>query len=215
MRFQPVGDAALRIELGDPGRVCAWDAAVEKADIPGLLAHVPALTALTVFYTPHVLRYAELVRRLESLSPGDVAPPPGPLVEIPTLYDGPDLAFVAERAGMSTSDAAALHAEPTYEVRMIGFLPGFPYLGGLPPRLASPRLASPRRSVPAGSVAIGGALTGVYPMESPGGWRLIGRTPLKLYDPAKEPGILLKPGDRVRFRPLDAREFEELACAST
>ena len=213
MRFQPVGDAALRIELGDPLRVRAWDAAT--ADVPGVLARVPALTALTVFYAPQVVRYAELCARLEGLNPTAVAPPPGPLHTLPTLYDGPDLAFVAERAGLTPDEAAALHAEATYDVQMIGFLPGFPYLGGLSPRLAAPRLPAPRRSVPAGSVGIGGGLTGVYPLESPGGWRLIGRTPVKLYDPAKEPGILLKVGDRVRFRRVDAEEFRELACAST
>ena len=205
MRFTPMGDAALRIELGDdPERVRAWDAALRRAALPGVVSVVPAYATVTVFYAPHEVRYAELLARLEAIPVGAEPAPPSELVVVPVVYDGPDLPFLCEHAGLAAEEVVRLHSEPTYLVRMIGFLPGFPYLSGLSPRLAAPRLPSPRRAVPAGSVGIGGAQTGIYPMESPGGWRLIGRTSVKLYDPAKEPGTLLKAGDRLRFEPVNA-----------
>jgi inhibitor of KinA len=205
MRLTPLGDAAVRIELGvDPDAIRAWDLALAKAELPGVRSWVPAYSTLTVFYQPHAIRYAELRRRLEALSPAAAPPPASEVVVLPVVYDGPDLPFVAARAGLSAEEVVRLHSEPTYLVHMIGFMPGFPYLGGLNPRLFCPRLDSPRRSVPAGSVAIGGEQTGVYPLEAPGGWRLIGRTSATLYDPSKEPGTLLKAGDRLRFHPVGA-----------
>src|SRR5688572_19687199 len=188
MRFTPMGDAALRIEVGDdPDRVRAWDAALRRAELPGVRSVVPAFATVTVFYAPHEIRYADLLARVEAIPVGAEPAPPPALVVVPVVYDGPDLPFLREHTGLATEEIIRLHGEPTYLVRMIGFLPGFPYLSGLPPRLAAPRLPSPRRAVPAGSVGIGGAQTGVYPIESPGGWRLIGRTSLKLYDPAADP----------------------------
>jgi KipI family sensor histidine kinase inhibitor len=137
----------------------------------------------------------------------DVVVAPGRLVEIPVRYggaDGPDLGEVAAHAGLTESQVVVLHASVEYDVYMVGFSPGFPYLAGLPERLAMPRRATPRVRVPAGSVAIGGLQTGVYPLASPGGWRLIGRTPLPLFDPRREPPVLLSLGDRVRFVPVEA-----------
>ncbi|HEX7902090.1 MAG TPA: 5-oxoprolinase subunit PxpB [Planctomycetota bacterium] len=205
MRFTPMGDAALRIEVGDdPERVRAWEAAIRRAELPGVRSVVPAFATVTVFYAPHEIRYADLLARVEAIPVGAEPAPPAALVTLPVVYDGPDLPFLREHTGLTTEEIVRLHSEPTYRVRMIGFLPGFPYLSGLPPRLAAPRLPTPRRSVPAGSVGIGGAQTGVYPLDSPGGWRLIGRTSVKLYDPAQEPGTLLKAGDLLRFQPVDA-----------
>ena len=205
MRFTPMGDAALRIELGDDADlVRAWDVALRRAELPGVLTVVPAYATVTVFYQPHAIRYADLRRRLEALDVASAPPPPAEVVTLPVVYDGPDLPFLREHTGLTTEEIVRLHGEPTYRVRMIGFLPGFPYLSGLPARLAAPRLPTPRRSVPAGSVGIGGAQTGVYPLESPGGWRLIGRTSVKLYDPSKEPGTLLKAGDLLRFQAVNA-----------
>jgi inhibitor of KinA len=209
-KIQPLGDAALRVGLGegiDPElnrRVRAAALAIERAAIAGVVECVPAYAAVTVHYRPHVVRYAELRRAIETALAGaeEVELPPGRLVEIPVVYDGPDLAFVAEHAGLSVEEVVELHSRPEYVVYMIGFAPGFPYLGGLPERLATPRLEKPRLSVPAGSVGIGGAQTGVYTVESPGGWRLIGRTSAALYDPGREPASLLAAGDRVRFRPV-------------
>jgi KipI family sensor histidine kinase inhibitor len=135
-------------------------------------------------------------------------------IEIPVCYGdafGPDLDAVAAHAGLDASDVIERHANAEYRVAMLGFMPGFAYLLGLDPALHAPRRASPRTRVPAGSVAIGGAQTGIYPRELPGGWQLIGRTPLALFDASRTPPALLRPGQRVRFRPIDAGEFAALA----
>lgn len=139
-------------------------------------------------------------------------------VEIPVCYDGkygPDLDAVAKHARLSRDEVIAHHTETEYTVAMLGFAPGFPYLLGLDPALHVPRRADPRTRVPAGSVAIGGAQTGIYPKDLPGGWHLIGRTPLALFDPARDPPCLLAPGDRVRFRAIDMEAFAKLTetCA--
>jgi KipI family sensor histidine kinase inhibitor len=134
-------------------------------------------------------------------------------IEIPVCYGdayGPDLDAVAAHAGLDARDVIARHVQADYRVAMLGFMPGFPYLLGLDATLHAPRRASPRTRVPAGSVAIGGAQTGIYPRELPGGWQLIGRTPLTLFDPLREQPALLRPGQRVRFRRIDADEFEAL-----
>jgi KipI family sensor histidine kinase inhibitor len=135
-------------------------------------------------------------------------------VEIPVCYGGecgPDIAAVAEHAGLLRDAVIARHTAAEYTVAMLGFAPGFPYLLGLDPSLQMPRRATPRTRVPAGSVAIGGAQTGIYPRELPGGWHLIGRTPLVLFDPQRELPCLLAPGDRVRFHAIEADEFGRLA----
>jgi allophanate hydrolase subunit 1 len=151
-----------------------------------------------------------------ALRAGDPAPAAGVWceVEIPVCYGGehgPDLDAVAAHAGLSRDEVVARHAGAGYTVAMLGFAPGFPYLLGLDPALHVPRRANPRTRVPSGSVAIGGAQTGIYPRELPGGWHLIGRTPRALFDPARNPPCLLAPGDRVRFRTITADEFAPLA----
>ncbi|HEX5960369.1 MAG TPA: 5-oxoprolinase subunit PxpB [Rhodanobacteraceae bacterium] len=133
------------------------------------------------------------------------------IVEVPVCYDGPDLDAVAAYAGLSRAEVIARHTAAAYTVAMLGFAPGFPYLLGLDPALHMPRREYPRTRVPAGSVAIGGAQTGIYPRELPGGWNLVGRTPLVLFDPLREPPCLLAPGDRVRFRAIGTDEFAHLA----
>jgi len=152
-----------------------------------------------------------------ALTAGENVPvPDGRLVTLPVLYGGergPDLAFVAEQHQLRVDEVIELHSRPEYLVYMIGFAPGFPYLGGLPERLATPRLEKPRRSVPKGSVGIGGEQTGVYSVDSPGGWRLIGHTPVPLYDPAGERPSLLQAGDRVRFRPVGEAEYAEISAS--
>jgi len=148
-----------------------------------------------------------LLDRLEEI------PLPAPrVVTIPTVYGGefgPDLPFVAEQCGLTEEQVIRLHTRPTYYVYMLGFTAGYPYLGGMPKRLTTPRLPSPRLRVPAGSVGIGGNQTGVYPVESPGGWRLIGRTPLTLFDPSWEVPVLIRPGDQVKFVRISPDEFKE------
>lgn len=139
------------------------------------------------------------------------------VIVVPVCYGGefgPDLAELAERRGMTPEEAATLHAEAEYRVAMIGFLPGFPYLAGLPERLASPRKEAPRPRVPPGAVGIGGLYTGIYPVASPGGWHWIGRTPLSLFDPDRTPPCRLRVGDRVRFRPISEEEFRAAAGES-
>jgi KipI family sensor histidine kinase inhibitor len=131
---------------------------------------------------------------------------PGRVIEIPTRYGGeygPDLEFVAKHNGLTPDEVVRIHTSQSLRVFMLGFSPGFPYIGPLAPEIAAPRLATPRTLVPAGSVGIAGRQTGIYPSESPGGWRLIGRTDLKLFAPAKDPPALLRPGDYVRFRAVE------------
>lgn len=217
-QIQPLGDTALRIRLGegiDPEvnrRVRAACAALERASVNGVVEWVPSYTAVTVHYLPHAVRYADLCRTLAAVieEAGEVALPASHLVTLPVLYggeQGPDLDFVAAHHQLSTQDVIDLHSRTEYLVYMIGFAPGFPYLGGLPERLATPRLEKPRLSVSKGSVGIGGAQTGVYSVDSPGGWRIIGRTPVPLYDPTQGGPALLEAGDHLRFRPVDAAEY--------
>ncbi len=216
--IRALGDAALRVELGtgiDPEvhrRVRKACAGIERAALPGVVEWVPGYAAVTVHYRPHQVRFAELSARIRAAleAAEEIELPPGRDHVLPVLYDGPDLAFVAEHARLSAEDVVGLHSGADYLVYMIGFAPGFPYLGGLPERLATPRLEKPRLSVPAGSVGIGGAQTGVYSVTGPGGWRLIGRSPVRLYDPQADPPALLRAGDRVRFRPVGPEEYPGL-----
>jgi inhibitor of KinA len=223
-RIRPLGDTALRLVLGegiDPEvhrRVRAACAALERARLPGVVEWVPGYCAITVHYLPHVVRYPELCGSVEAaIAAGENLPlPEGRVVTLPVLYGGeagPDLEFVAQHHRTSPDEVIALHSRPDYLVYMIGFAPGFPYLGGLAEELATPRLEKPRLRVPKGSVGIGGAQTGVYSVDSPGGWRLIGRTPVSLYDPAAERPALLQAGDRVRFRPVGAAEYAQIEAS--
>ncbi|RPH48032.1 MAG: 5-oxoprolinase subunit PxpB [Planctomycetota bacterium] len=223
LRIKPLGDTALRIDLGDAitpavnRRVRAACADLERAALPGVVEWVPSYTAVTVYYKPHVVRFRDLCRAMEqAIAPeNDLPVPEGRLVTLPVLYGGergPDLEFVALHHQLSVEDVIRLHSEPEYLVYMIGFAPGYPYLGGLSERIATPRLEKPRLSVPKGSVGIGGSQTGVYSVDSPGGWRLIGWTPITLYDPRKDRPTLLEAGDRVRFRPATAEECAGLAA---
>lgn len=219
-RYRPAGDGALSVEFAAEispavnGRVRALLAALDAGAPPGLLDLVPAYRTLLIVYDPLVLPHAALLERLRSLERTAAAvPPPSRGVTIPVAYGGefgPDLVAVAAHAGLSPEATIARHSAERYLVYFLGFSPGFPYLGGLDPALATPRLAQPRQSVPAGSVAIGGEQTGIYPQATPGGWRIIGRTPLRLYDPAAPEPALLRPGDELRLRPIDAAEFADL-----
>jgi inhibitor of KinA len=226
MRLEPLGDSAVVVTLGTGinsetlASVLACSERMAAARGRGILDVVPAYSTVTVFYDPAQFAasegdaYGQVCRFVESCaqrSGGHGLRPTGGLIEIPVCYGGelgPDLGNVAERSGMGAAEAAALHAGGDYLVYAIGFTPGFPYLGGLPSALHTPRRATPRPRVPAGSVGIGGAQTGVYPLESPGGWQIIGRTPLKLFRPRGNPAALLRPGDRVRFTSISQAEFD-------
>ncbi|MEW6424590.1 MAG: 5-oxoprolinase subunit PxpB [Bacillota bacterium] len=222
-RFRTAGDSGLLIEwenrIHQRINRQVQTAAEKIAGLDGIVELVPAYRTVTVYYDPRRAAYHELVEEIkERLSAGAAPKKTRPkTVEIPVCYGGeygPDLDFVAGYHGLEPAEVVALHTKSPYHVYMLGFLPGFPYLGGLPERLATPRLDSPRMSVPAGSVGIAGNQTGIYPVASPGGWRIIGRTPLALFDPAKEPPALLSPGDQVRFVPIDEREFTQLAAGA-
>ncbi len=212
--FSPVGDSALLLELGeslDPeinARVLGLDLWLKQSPLQGIKTWVPGYASLLVIFDPLEIAYPDAAHWLEgclhSCPAADIHPPKQ--VEVPVRYggaDGPDLVYVAECHGISPSDVVQMHSSPTYRVGMMGFTPGFAYLMGLDPNLATPRLATPRTHVPAGSVGIAGGQTGIYPLVSPGGWQLIGRTDSILFDSLNEPHFLLSPGDEVRFVALD------------
>jgi inhibitor of KinA len=204
------GDRVLVAELGDGisprvnARVRAFCRALEARRVSGVVELVPTYRCVAVHYRPEEIARRALETEILAAAreAGESALPPARLVEIPVIYDGPDLDFVAAHARLSAEEVVRVHSAPEYLVHMLGFTPGFPYLGGMDERIAAPRLDKPRLRIPAGSVGIAGAQTGVYPIESPGGWRLIGRTSLKLFDPTREPPFLLDAGDRVRFVPV-------------
>jgi KipI family sensor histidine kinase inhibitor len=220
-RIMPFGEAAFLVVLGERisvplnRRTHALDAAV-RTGLPasdGWGTPVPAYASLLVPYDPERLDPATARDRLEAVVAAAGRHPLGPerggrLVEIPVRYggpDGPDLAEVAERLGMDTRAVVRAHAGRTYRVYLLGFVPGFAYLGMLSPRLVLPRRPTPRPAVPPGSVGIAASQTAVYPVATPGGWHLIGRTDLPLWDPAADPPAGLAPGDRVRFVSIDGR----------
>lgn len=221
IRFLPAGDQAVVIEFGsviDPeinALVHSTAAAIDASAIDGVLEMVPTYRSLLVYYDPLEVSLPELQEQVSGLVLGDdESRDEFRIVEIPTLYGGehgPDLEFVAENAGMAESEVIALHSGTDYLVYTMGFSPGFPYLGGLDTKLHTPRLPSPRTLIPAGSVGIAETQTGVYPVASPGGWRLIGRSPLRLFDPFASPPTVINAGDRVRFVPLaDAAAYDDI-----
>ena len=222
-RFLSVGDTAFAIEFGtgiDPvlnARVHRAAALIREAALPGVTETVPSFRSLLVHYDPLVTSAAALQHTMDGLDLGEaVVSAPARVWVIPTLYGGaagPDLDDVAGATGLSPAEVIARHAGTLYRVYVQGFLPGFAYLGVLPPELELPRLATPRVRVPPGSVAIAQRMTGVYPVESPGGWRLIGNTPLRFFDHAATPPTLFAPGDGVRFRPVAAEEHAAIAEA--
>ena len=220
IRFLPCGDSAVTVEFGNRiddqlnGAVHAFASAVEALGHPAIREVVPTYRSATVHYLPHLLEYAALVQLLRPLTETQGgAGPFGAPVEIPVLYGGPwgpDLEEVAAHCGMTPEQVIAAHSAPCYRIYMLGFTPGFPYLGGMDPRLATPRRKEPRIRIPAGSVGIAGSQTGVYPIESPGGWQLIGRTPLRLFDLGSDPPILLQAGRSIRFVPIDETTYHRL-----
>ena len=217
VRIERFGEAALLVILGD--RVDATvNARVHRLAVAlgsqareenGLQAPVPAYASLLVPFDPLVIDEVAVREAIAvALQPGEGVvsdPAVDAVAQVPVRYggeDGPDLAEVAARTGFSEADVVRLHAGVEYRVFCLGFVPGFPYLGLVPERLALPRRATPRLHVPAGSVAIAGRQTGIYPTDTPGGWHLIGRTDLTMWDPRRDPPPLLEPGSRVRFVPV-------------
>lgn len=181
----------------------------------GIIETIPAYRSLTVIYNPYILSHKKLYSIIESicesLSSGKAHTNITPKTHIiPTCYGdkyGIDLPVVAKHANITLDEVISMHSKRRYLIYMLGFLPGFAYLGGLDSRLHTPRLESPRTTIPSGSVGIGGSQTGIYPLSSPGGWNLIGRTPLKIYDPNREKSILFSAGDYVKFVPISSDEY--------
>jgi KipI family sensor histidine kinase inhibitor len=213
--IRPASDRSLFISFGGEIsmashlavlRMTRCLAALRKGGVRGILNLHPAYTSVLVDFDPRLLTHpmVEALVRQQWAAHRDEAAPEPRVIEVPVHYGGefgPDLADVARHTGLSVDRVIQLHAAADYLVYFVGFSTFFPYLGGLPPELATPRLGAPRKHVPLGSVAIGGAQAGIYPLASPGGWRLIGRTPLPLFDLTREPPPLLRMGDHVRFVP--------------
>ena len=221
--FRITGDCGLLVEYGE-----AIDPAVNQKvrsiaiamqnDMPdGVIEIIPTYRSILIYYDPLVANPSILKDTLVALE-GNLAGieiPPPKVVEIPVCYGGkfgPDIEHVAQSHNLTQQAVIQLHSEPEYLIYMVGFTPGFPFLGGLPEVLHTPRLETPRTLVPEGSVGIAKNQTGVYPIASPGGWQLIGRTPLKLFLPEQENPILYQAGDRIRFKPISTNEYQELAA---
>ena len=221
-KFLAAGDRAIVIELGDEisiecnRRVHSLHKAISRADIPGVVDIIPTYRSILVEYDATQVSFADIKSLLVNIGDGsaDASEDDATVIHLPVLYGGeygPDLEFVARNAGMNTGEVIDLHSGTDYPVYMMGFTPGFPYLGGMSERIATPRLSTPRGVIPAGSVGIAEAQTGVYPIESPGGWQLIGRTPLRLFDVNRTPPSLIDTGDCVRFVPLaDEDEYRHI-----
>jgi inhibitor of KinA len=236
MEIIPLGDSALVVRVREQfedapdetlDEVRRVFQLLQRAEIPGVIELAPAYTSVAVFFDPDAILKANraasgafewLGTRIHSAVAGVGDRRRGKrktsrVIEIPVCYDrefAPDLEDVAKHAEISAQEVVDLHSTSEYRVACIGFVPGFTFLAGLPRNLGTPRRDVPRKEIPPGSVGIGGAQTGIYPLRSPGGWNLIGRTPLKLFDPSKNPPTLLHPGDRVRFRAITREEFGSL-----
>lgn len=221
LRIRHCADSALCIELGEAmdralsRRVIALARALADADHPGITETVPGYASLTVHYDPLLTTAAELAALLERVQAGaEAAPEAARHWRIPVCYEGehaPDLAAVAAAAGMTTTAVIDAHCAPRYHCYLLGFVPGFAYLGDLDPALVLPRRDVPRTRVPAGSVAIADRMTAIYPLQSPGGWHLLGSTPVRLFDAGAAEPALLRAGDTVRFEPVDATAIADIA----
>lgn len=221
-RYLPVGDKALLVEFGNTvdiainNKVLALQDGVSRSKVFGVEECTPTYRSLLVYYDPLKVSYERLVFQIKDLEyrldefSSQIR---RRIVEVPTCYGGvhgPDIAYVAEYNHLTVEEVIRIHSGREYPVYMIGFIAGFPYLGNVADKIATPRLETPRLKVPAGSVGIAEKQTGIYTRESPGGWRLIGRTPIKLFDPSWPQPALIQPGDRIKFMPISEEEFEAI-----
>ena len=223
IRFLSCGDSAVTVELSrdineDTNKLIRYiSSSLDEKHLKGVIESVPTFCSLTVYFDPFKTSKARLeraIRRIiEDYKPSTING--GRLFHIPVCYDGelsPDMESVCAHTGLTRDEVIALHTSPEYLIYMLGFLPGFAYLGGLDKRLETPRLDTPRTLIPEGSVGIGGKQTGIYPLASPGGWRLIGCTPIRVYTPHSDDPILYKAGDRIKFYPITYDEFVRGEC---
>lgn len=220
--ISPVGDCAISIDFGqviDPKinrHIRQTIERIQELKLDGITELVPTYCALLIQYDAMLYSYSDICNLMEPLlepSATDDANERVTVIEIPTVYGGefgPDLGFVASHNNLSEDEVVSIHSGTDYLVYMLGFIPGFTYLGGMDPRIATPRLSSPRTLIPAGSVGIAGEQTGTYPSDSPGGWQIIGRTPVTMYDMSKEQAALLSAGDYVRYVPIDEADYNRI-----
>ena len=220
--FRIAGDRGLLVEYGDAidpainRKVRSVAISMGKETPAGVVEFIPTYRSIIIIYDPSFTDSSQLKEALLSLEQRllEIEIPPPETVEIPVCYGtnfGPDIEFVAHSHNITEEELIRIHSEPRYQIYMIGFTPGFPFLGGLSEQLHTPRLSTPRTLVPAGSVGIANGQTGIYPIDSPGGWQLIGRTPMKLFDPQRKNPFLLKAGDMLQFKPISAGEYNRLA----
>lgn len=218
IKILTAGDASLLIEFGKEispeinSKITGVVQLMKEQHIEGVVDVIPAFCSLLINYDPRVISYDEITKRMKRILKMDVraGETKKRVFEIPVCYGGkygPDLSFIAENAGLTEEEVIKIHSSRDYLIYMLGFLPGFCYLGGLDERIHTPRLANPRIKISAGSVGIGGSQTGIYPLDSPGGWQLMGMTPVKTYDPNREIPILLSAGDYIRFVPVEEEEY--------
>lgn len=222
-RLLPCGDLAVSVELADEinrevnARVLALEYLLQQKAVPGITETLPTYRSLLVYYDPAVIAADEVNATLRALA-AEARPevlPPARTVELPCCYGGElgfELEAAAAKLGLAPDEMVRLHAGATYHVYFVGFTPGLPYMTGMPERLNIPRLVNPRTKTPPGSVAIGGVQCCIYSVESPGGFWVLGRTPVRMYDPTAPDPILLRAGDHVRFRPVDRAEYDAIAA---
>ena len=219
--FSYGGDKALFVEVGDEitpevnKGIRNLLSAIDNSDIPGVEALAPTYRSILVYYDPLTLRVEDLKQQLAELYGNlqDADLGASKVVEIPTLYggeSGPDIDFVATHNNLTEAEVIEVHTSSDYLVYMVGFNPGFPYLGGMSEKIATPRLPTPRVRMVPGSVGIAERQTGIYPLASPGGWRVIGRSPIRMFDPGREPPSLVEAGDLVRFTSVEEAEYREI-----
>jgi inhibitor of KinA len=225
LKYLPSGDSAIIIKTGNEisenqnFRIRKLLYGIEKEKINGVIDFIPAYNELMICYDPLILSFHQLLDQLHSLEnkQDDIQLPDSKIIPVPVLYGGeagPDLNEVAERNGLTPEKVIEIHTSTDYLIYMLGFTPGFCYLGGMDECIATPRKAQPRLNIPAGSVGIADKQTGIYPMDSPGGWQLIGKTPLRLFDPARDPVFLFSPGDHIRFFGIGEEEFLRISGLS-
>ena len=218
----PAGDKALAIKVGETISpeinlaVRNLSVILENQQIPAVLDIVPTYCSILINYDPLISSLDELAIKIKDLGKNinDSTVGSPRTIEIPTVYGGaygPELGYVAQFNGLTELQVIDIHSGTDYLVYAMGFTPGFTYLGGLSDKIVTPRLQTPRTEIPAGSVGIAEQQTGIYPIESPGGWQLIGRTPVNLFDPTKSPPVIVEPGDYIRFVPISSEEYERIA----